>query len=563
MSSNEHRKLGFLKKIFYPFVLLISKTGLFPILVPAINWTMKKSGLKKRYNKYPEHKMFGNFFRNNFDSKELKEKEVLFISTSGVDDAGTFRNLMLSKFFKKKDYKPVFMVCNKTFDICNRDKVYRDRNDMLFYCYECYGGYKYIEKETGLEIRYLNSYMDEQIRRSLETEINAINKLANVNECIDHVFNGLPLGVLTKRSVLYYLTQGLFFNNQLELESYKRYLKSSAMFALIFEKELSQNTRIKYIVLNNGQLSFDLIASEMAKKKGIDYITQETFEAPNSWLYKKNGIAIELNWEKEWRSFNERTTLTPHQKQKVVDFMENRQVGKNMIITMNDPNTPKILDNKKERYVALFTNFTWDTTVLDRNSIFTSMNEWLNETIDFWIKNVEGIKLIVRAHPAEVKLTSPSAQYIRDIIKDRIPNEKIVFFDSTDKVNSYEIINNIDYGVCYSSSIGLEIAFTNKASIVAGLPYYRNKKGVESPQNRSEYFELLRKLNKDPENYQKHSDELLKYLYFIFFERIKGFKGFEFNYFEARAKISSPDPKALLNDNEDLLEEFYKEITSN
>ncbi len=62
--------------------------------------------------------------------------------------------------------------------------------------------------------------------------------------------------------------------------------------------------------------------------------------------------------------------------------------------------------NNKQKIFGLFTNISWDAFMFSSdNQIFSSMVEWLTETIKFFKENSQA-KLIIKAHPAELFLKS-------------------------------------------------------------------------------------------------------------------------------------------------------------
>ena len=560
MALPYYKRLLLLKRFTLPVVLAFDRLHLMPLLAPIGNFALRLFGLKKRFSPQMDYRTYGKVFAKAFPEVD-RESHVVFLMMSGVNSRHNFRNMLLAKYLGKKGHHSAFLICNGVFNICIRDRITRDRSAIPFFCTECHGGYDWLGKVTHLPIEKLGDYSDSAIQREFDGIKKAIDGLASIEECKQFAVNNHPIGSIIKKTVLRYLTQGEFRKTDFELDVYKKQLESAALFLLIFARYLEQNPELRYVVLNNGELTFDAIAMELAKGRKIETITQEHFEAPNSWIYKRNGIAIQLKWEEDWPAFRENTVLSEQQMGTVREFMQNRRVGKNMMYKYNDPGAKRFVDRAKDRkLVGLFTNFTWDTTVLDRRSIFDSMNQWLLETIRFWKETDCNATLVVRAHPAEVKLlTSPSAQYVRDIIAGECESENILFIDSTEDVNSYEVIDAMDYGIVYNSSVGLEIAFAGKPCVVAADPHYRGKSFVLSPDSQAEYFGTLTEWNQAIEPVASDSSELYLYLYYFYFHRVKYLQGFHSGGPSTQTFVEERDVATLLDLNATVLDEFYSE----
>ena len=140
----------------------------------------------------------------------------------------------------------------------------------------------------------------------------------------------------------------------------------------------------------------------------INYVTHETYVGQNSWIYKKNDEVMKLKWANEWSEFK-KTPLNKEQLNQAKDFLEGLRHGKEMYAKLNEP-TPieKMIDGEGE-FAVLFTNLNFDTAVLGRNPLFASMSDWIENVIDYWIEHETSLKLIIRVHPGEIKLVTPSS----------------------------------------------------------------------------------------------------------------------------------------------------------
>jgi hypothetical protein len=361
---------------------------------------------------------------------------------------------------------------------------------------------------------------------------------------------------------MYYLTLGALERSRREVEIFHRFLEAGVTFALLFKRALAHSGRVRWLILGNGTLLFDAIAQQLALDKNVEFVTQEFFDGLGSWVYRKNGAAIDLAWPEAWAAFRSRE-LSPEDVHAVETLMAEKRAGLNLVVPMNEDAT---LGRFRERmagrpFVCLFANFAWDTTVLDRNSIFPSMEAWLTATLAFWKRARPEAALVVRAHPAEVRLRAPSARLVRDMVAPYLEGAQIILVDSSDAANSYEIIEAMQYGVVYGSSIGLEIAYAGKQCVIAGDPHYRGLDFVVSPQTVQDYFLALSDLNRAGPRVPPR-EELMRYLYYLYFDRVKSLAGFENRYREARTTLTVTNGQEFRRANAAVMATFFKDISS-
>ena len=64
----------------------------------------------------------------------------------------------------------------------------------------------------------------------------------------------------------------------------------------------------------------------------------------------------------------------------------------------------------------MFPNLEWDSIVAYDPTIFKSMNDWIIETVKWFIDNPK-FELIIRAHPAETVHYIPTQITVKEMIK--------------------------------------------------------------------------------------------------------------------------------------------------
>lgn len=551
--QNSFRKLKRFKTLAIPVVLIFDKFRVLQALIPLINKIARIAGIKKEFNTRLNYRIYAESFENAFSStnKAIKNpKKVVFFFTMGSESSYLLRQLIIANYLETRNWKVEFLFCSGFTTACNKERIGKSRENTPLLCTECSWGYSYIHEKTKVPITFLK-------KQSLDSdEIERINQLTSVQDCISFVLsNNTPIGELTKVNVLRYFYQGSFTNSENELKIYKKYLLGTYQAVKSIENYFS-TASADLLLFQNGSGNLDQSMIYFAQKKSINYITQESFIGSNSWIYKKNGIAIHLDFINEWKKNN--AILTDNQLNELHQFLLKIKKGE-IYNTKLQESEIGILNLKKG--VALFTNMNFDTYVLGRNSLFSSMENWLIETIEFWKENVKDVPLYIRVHPGETKMATPAVKFTREIVKPFL-DENIILIDSDSDINSYSLVLNSHYIITYSSTIGVEAMMMDIPCVSAGEAFY--KPFALTTKTKHKYFEALEELNKNKSYFKIQKNELESYLYYLYFTRISHFKGFDINRKKAKIELSELENfKVLVDKNKDILDKFYMDCITN
>jgi hypothetical protein len=155
--------------------------------------------------------------------------------------------------------------------------------------------------------------------------------------------------------------------------------------------------------------------------------------------------------------------------------------------------------------VVIPLNITWDLPALGKHRFFENDCDWVIETVDYILKN-SNCSIAVRQHPHERNHTSG-----RDF--EKLLNEKFSkytnfkFFNCSEKINTYDLINGAKVVLPYVSTIGIEAALMGKCVIIESDNYYSNFSFVYKSTSKLDYFErILKELN-----FERHKISNLQY----------------------------------------------------
>ena len=173
-----------------------------------------------------------------------------------------------------------------------------------------------------------------------------------------------------------------------------------------------------------------------------------------------------------------------------------------------------------ERPMALLaTNVLGDSLTLGRQRITQTMAEMIVRTIAYFMRHPE-VQLVVRVHPGELKTHGTS---MVDVINQAYPElpENIHIIRPEDKTNTYDLMEIADFGLVYTTTVGMEMAMSGLPVIVTGKTHYAGKGFTLDPQTWKEYEQMLDQVSNNPTASRLTPEQVEKawlYAYLFFFE---------------------------------------------
>jgi hypothetical protein len=554
-------KVQVVKIIFYPLIVLLDKTGLISHIFPFLERATSLLGMKKSINAFLQYRDYCSIFKESFRGIEKRKKNVIvFPAFFGANSNLTLFILLLARYYVTKGFHPVLFVCNSSVPVCQKENIIRTRRFNLFFCHECCGGYEKIISETGIEVQYIDGLKSSALQQNINKGFYEIERLDSLEKCRGYIYNDLPVGELAYKSLLRFELRGSVSDNYRVLGLYKKYLKSTLIVGLTFERLVLSRPDINRAVIHNGTLGFEAIIRHVCQHNGIPYMTFETYMGENTLVYKKDAEVMLLNWDNEMDAFYRLNGRPAGIEEEVEAFLSELKRGKHKYAVLNKTDQIKIRYTHGS-FVVAFTNLNFDTTVIGRHSIFRDMEDWLVSLIRYWEKDNSGVKLVIRIHPAEVRMRTGTREFMGEKLKEHIRTNNILLIDSDETANAYDLIEQMEYGLVYSSTIGIEIASTGKACVVAGRPFYYGKPFVLTPSSQEEYFSLLSGLNGGNLNFKADRESLLRTIYYIFRVRLKELKGIKLFTLNADKNTEFKEVQEMVSANIGFLDEFEQEFS--
>ena len=327
-------------------------------------------------------------------------------------------------------------------------------------------------------------------------------------------WRGAPLGRLVEVPVKWYLCSTDLEGDPLGLTTYRRFLRSAAAIhdeaAATLERE-----RPDTVVMLNGLFLFEQVARWLCDRAQIDVVTYERGYVRDTVFFQRGSTASRYETEPLWATIREQP-LSAAAEEELDAYLHDREVGARSI---SDFWPAPRFDEPTPGFAVLFTNVTWDTAVQGRDRCFGGSTDWLTSVIR-WFADRPDRRLIVRAHPAEVR--SPKARSrepVTDIVARAFPNlpGNVRVIPPDDPTSSYPLMAAADVALVYTSTAGMEAALRGTPAITAGDAQFSRKGFTFDPEDRAGYFATLESVLADPAGHRPDVETARRYAHFFFF----------------------------------------------
>lgn len=156
--------------------------------------------------------------------------------------------------------------------------------------------------------------------------------------------------------------------------------------------------------------------------------------------------------------------------------------------------------------VLLPTNVMGDSATLGRTLFSNSIAEWVARVAVFFADRPK-VQLVIRVHPAESRSIGPS---VVDVIHQAVPSipEHIHVIGSTEKVNTYDLIDIADLALVFTTTAGLEMCTRGIPVAVSGGAHFRGKGFTIDAESWEEYFSKLDVVLNDLSAHRLNSEQV-------------------------------------------------------
>lgn len=290
---------------------------------------------------------------------------------------------------------------------------------------------------------------------------------------------------------------------------------------------LLRGSRPDVIVTPNGSiLEFGAIY-QVARYLGIPVVTYEFGEQRGRIWLAQNGEVMRQETDAMWQARKD-APLSAEQVEQARALFASRQqadLWQNFsrrwqgLPSQGEDQVRSTVGLDGRPVVLLAANVIGDSLTLGRQIFTASMTEWLQRTVGYFSTRPD-VQLVVRIHPGERYTSGPSvADVVRQVLPE--PPVHIHLVAADDPINTYDLIDIADFGLVYTTTVGMEMAMSGVPVVVAGQTHYRGRGFTYDPHTWHAYQDLLDISIAEQGSFRlarEQVDQAWNYAYRFFFE---------------------------------------------
>jgi hypothetical protein len=478
---------------------------------PPILYHSARLGLAENFLK-PYTSISGRYDKlGNIDKKIQEYPELTFAEADGAiilphmhyqSDATNYLYCILAHIFRTRNIKPIMLTCDNDMHMCFR-KDYR--RDDIGTCAHCHFDSKKLLEGFGLEPTYIHEYSN---NGEYTDRVDEIISSGNMYKSVD---------VLSAANATTRAFSRIYKINK-DSEIRRKFVKT-AITLVDATNKLVNKYNVDAVIGHHPEYVYGGIPVRVAAERDISSITfgdgyyrEERLMFGN--MKNRSGLPEYASEEDLLRFVN--SSLSKEEIETVESTMNSRKERVSDELNSNKGFDISIEDDKK--VIGLFGNLLWDAALAGADYLFEDAITHVIKTIEY-LKDRPDIYLIVKPHPSEATYHTEEklGELIREDIKT-VPTNVDILTPETD-INPYELIELIDLGVVYNSTVGFEMAFEGIPTITAGDTPYKGLGFTLDPENVSQYQNMLDNIESN------YMDEAMikrakRYAYFLFEERL-------------------------------------------
>ena len=441
-----------------------------------------------------------------------------------------YRGCIIAHAFRTRGYEPVILHCGRGLSRCLRRWIVRDSPAS---CDRCA-----VEGRRTLDAFGLDYLTVSELAPSADPTIET-DDLESVE------YRGIDLSefalATTRR---YFQKYAIDLSDDYEREVYTDMLKNGITLVDVVEELVRTRDVVATIVMEDHYVQGG-VPLAVSKKHGVPGYSIENGLRDGTILFgstdNRNTFPFFTDEEVLDRRMN--TPLTEAQRERIDTLVENRIEGGEGVTYQYSSDAARSIDTNEYRAVAgMFTNLIWDASLSTGDfAPYTDVLEWIQETVEAFADQPD-VGLVVKTHPAETAhgTQQPVGEYIRATCGPLPPNIDILPPDTP--VNTYQMMHDVDVGVVYNTTVGLEMAYQGYPVVVGGDTHYRGLGFTHDPETKSAYRDTLGAIA-DLETTPEMQERAQRYMYFLMLQ-----KSLDFPFLSANENATDIRPQPVAYD---------------
>lgn len=418
--------------------------------------------------------------------------------------------LPLAHAFRTRGYEPRILVCYKTLPLCTKKQF---MSDDVSTCAICHHETTAWFDAFGVDPIYLEEALPADYDPLLPHDMQG-------SEITHRGVNALKFGKSTARK--YLRKYRIDYTDDHERDVVRRFT-GAAIELVDATNSILDDYDIDAIVGHHGGYLYGGTILATGVERSIPSFVATPFLAHREGvivvknLRNRNSLASYAPREVLEKRIE--TPLTESEQAELEKYMNGRREGETIPDDKHyTKGTHASIDVPEGKiHLGLFSNLMWDASLIDSHDVFNSPFSWVMTTIDH-VAGRDDIVLTIKPHPAESVRHSNDkmAEWIHRNV-DPIPENVTVLQPDTD-VSPYEMIQTLDLGLVYNSTLGLEMVHEGIPVVVAGDAHYRGFGFTEDPRTPGEYVDIIEKPSEIRVSDEQRR-QCQRYSYYYFLER--------------------------------------------
>lgn len=229
----------------------------------------------------------------------------------------------------------------------------------------------------------------------------------------------------------------------------------------------------------------------LGKKNGLRVSTYDGDE-DGTILYSSEGV---VNWYEDVGKMLLNGYFTEEETKKLVELSkENFEKRKNSTVKDGGYNFQRVALDKSngQSDIIIPLNIAWDSAALGLDDLFENDMEWMNETLEFIMKNTTAT-VMIREHPAQVIYSEFAYKNLKEILPAlKCYPDRIRLVTANDEINTYQCIEQCKLVLPYTSTTGIEAILMHKPVILHTNVYYGKLGLGYKAKTKTDYFEKIK-----------------------------------------------------------------------
>lgn len=446
--------------------------------------------------------------RNQEISEDQIKGTVLLPLTQGKDATLSYSYAILAHAFRERGLRPILPLCDQDLDLCHLKE--RKPDDSLT-CGRCF--------HYGQRLLDAFGFPTLRLEDTLPSDYSAPTIPIDEEELGSTTYRGIPVGGLAAASARRFLKKRLLdLKDAPDHKVVQRFLDSAAKLTDVAYR-LHEEYDIEATVTHHPTYIYGGVFLEVTHKLGIPAYSVQPGYNNQTLLFgrKANRSALPQFSPDELLEDVIQSPLSETERDRIQEFMDARTEGKDVRMLAAREAEREINLDHSGNTLGLFTNLMWDASLEAGDPLFSNAYSWVVTTIEA-VRDLDDTVLVIKPHPAE-KLRETKegmASWLRSNF-DPLP-ENVVLLEPDTDVSPYHLIEEIDLGIVYNSTIGLEMACRGLPVVVAGETHYRGLGFTHDPQTFEEYAQSIRRTEHAGLSNKKRG-RALRYAHYLLLEK--------------------------------------------